>query len=59
MDKKYYVLKNKYLAYGLAFCNFEFKQFTNNEGRTVYSFEDTEEFQKALQTILNIRNKRK
>ena len=28
--KDFYVLRNKYLAYGLAFCGFNYRQYTNN-----------------------------
>ena len=54
--KNFYVLRNKYLAYGLAFCGFNYRQYTNNEGRTVYSFENSDKLQETIQYLLNVRN---
>ena len=54
--KDFYVLRNKYLAYGLAFCGFNYRQYTNNEGRTVYSFKNSDKLQETIQYLLNVRN---
>ena len=56
MDKKYEIIKNSYLANGLAFCGFKYQKYQNDEGNTVYSFKNSEELQFAIKGILNIRH---
>ena len=55
MEIKYTNIKKKSLAYALNFLGFRFYIFTNNEGITVYSFEETEQFKKALAGLLELR----
>lgn len=56
MDKKYITIRNKYLADGLAFCGFSYHKYTNNENKTVYTFEETDMLNNAIKTILNIKH---
>lgn len=57
MDKKYEIIKNSYLANGLAFCGFKYQKYQNDEGKTVFSFINSKELQEAIKTILNIKHK--
>lgn len=53
---KYTIIRNKYLADGLAFCGFKYFKYQNEEGNTVYSFEESEDLEFAIKGILNIRH---
>ncbi|WP_297633546.1 DUF5659 domain-containing protein [uncultured Clostridium sp.] len=54
---KYTIIDNKYLAHALNFAGFRYMQFSRENGnRTVYSFENTEDFKEAMQKIIEIRN---
>lgn len=55
-EKKYYIVKNKYLADGLSFLGFRYYKF-NDETGIVYSFEDTETFRKNLTAMLDLKKK--
>ena len=57
MEKKYEIIKNSYLANGLAFCGFKYQKYQNDEGKTVYSFINNEELREAIKTILEIKHK--
>lgn len=54
---KYFVINEKSTAIAINYLGFKFMQFTNNDGQTVYSFENTEEFQKARTELWNLRKK--
>lgn len=55
MDNKIYCNINKrYLAEALSFLGFKYFKF-QNEGKTVYSFEDNDKFRIALTKILELR----
>lgn len=51
---KYTVIRNRYLANGLAFCGFHYQKYNDNE-KTVFSFKETEELQNAIHTINQLR----
>lgn len=57
MDKKYEIIKNSYLANGLAFCGFKYHKYQNDEGKTVYSFVNSMELQEAIRIILEVKHK--
>ncbi|MGJ0845962.1 hypothetical protein ACR77J_04660 [Tissierella praeacuta] len=54
MDKKYYIVRNKYLAEGMAFLGFRYMKFGFGKDAE-YSFEDTKEFRDALAQILQLK----
>ena len=54
MEKKYYTIRNRYLADSLAFLDFKYYKFNDNDG-TVFSFEDTKIFREYLTTMLDLR----
>lgn len=55
-SKKYYAIRNKYLAETMAFLGYSYKKF--GFGRdTEYSFEDTKEFAHALSELMKFRKK--
>ena len=55
---KYYAIKNKYLANGLQWLTgqryYIFDDF-DNKGEKVYSFERTDEFNKAMDEMINLK----
>lgn len=54
---KYEIIKNSYLANGLAFCGFKYQKHQNDEGKTVFSFVNSDELQDAIKAILEIKHK--
>jgi hypothetical protein len=57
-EKEFYILTNKSLAIAVSYAigkDYYTYDDRYNEGKKVYSFRNTEEFQKALKTILNLR----
>lgn len=56
-DKKYFEVRNKYLAEGLAFLGFKYFKFNNKEtGKTIYSFKDTEIIKDTIEHLLKLKN---
>lgn len=53
-NDKYYNVDKKYLAESLSFLNFRFYKF-NYGDETIYSFENTEKFKKALKGLLDLK----
>ncbi|WP_029453168.1 hypothetical protein [Clostridium algidicarnis] len=53
--EKYYVIKNKYLAEGLAFLGFRYFKYNQN-GKETYSFIKNEDFLNAMQSIIKLKN---
>lgn len=53
---KYYEINKPYLANSLCYLGFKFFKF-NDEDRTRFSFKNTEEFQEALNELLELRKK--
>jgi hypothetical protein len=59
MDNQKYIIINKiYLAYALNFLGFHFMKFQENE-KTVFGFERTENFEEALANLLELRKQLK
>lgn len=56
MKVKYRIIRNKYLADGLSFCNFKYQKYQNDEGNTVYSFEESDKLDSAIKTIMKIKH---
>ena len=52
---KYFEIKKKYLAEGLAFLGFKYYKFCTPE-YTLYSFVDTPEFRSALNEMLKLKS---
>jgi len=52
---KYFEIRKKYLAEALAFLGFKYYKFNTPE-YTLYSFVDTEDFRKALNDLLRLKN---
>ena len=55
MDK-YFEVKNKYLAEGLAFLGFRYMKFSKGN-KVVYSFEDTTEIKSVMNELIEMKNK--
>lgn len=53
--KKYTIIRNKYLAEGLSFCNFKYQKYQDKTNKTVYSFEETEKLKEAINIITKIK----
>lgn len=56
MEKKYYEIKKKYLAFALSYLGFRYYKFGTGED-TLYSFENTDEFRQALTGLTDLKNK--
>lgn len=56
--EKYTIIRNKYLAEGLAFCNFKYQKY-QDDGVTVYSFEETDKLKEAINIITNLKKNNK
>ncbi|PJI09956.1 MULTISPECIES: hypothetical protein [Clostridium] len=53
--KEYHEIHKKNLADSLNFLGFRYYKFTNFLGQQVYSFKNTEKFNKALTGLLQLR----
>ena len=54
MNIKYTIIRNKYLADGLAFCGFNYQKYTN-DGKIEFSFEETDKLKEAIFLINKIK----
>ena len=54
-NNKYTVIKKKYLAEALSFLGFRYYRY-QQDGQTVYTFENTEKFNTALYKLLQLRD---
>ena len=53
---RYTIVRNKYLADGLAFCGFKYLKYTNEiTGKVEFSFEETDKLKEAIYLINQIR----
>lgn len=52
---KYFVINEKTTAIAINYLGFKYMQFTNNDAKTVYSFENTKDFQEARTKLWNLR----
>lgn len=50
-----YEVHKKYLADALSFLGFRYYKFTNFKGNEVYSFKNTNEFQKAINGLSELK----
>jgi hypothetical protein len=56
MEKKYTNIKKKSLADAINFLTgLRYYKFTNDQNEIVYSFEEDEQFKRALEGLLNLR----
>lgn len=57
--KKYFEVRNAYLAQGLAFLGFKFYKFNdpNNLNKKIYSFKDTPEITAAIYELNAIKKR--
>jgi hypothetical protein len=55
-DKKYFKVDSLSLARAMNYLTYKYMKF-DLDGKTVYSFEDTEEFRKDLKVINELRKK--
>ena len=55
---KYTIIRNKYLADGLAFCGFNYQKY-QDEGITVYSFKETNKLKEVINYLTNVRKQNK
>lgn len=54
-EQKYTNINKKYLALALSFLGFRYYVFQDSNGKTVYSFENTENFNTALYKLLQLK----
>jgi ABC-type glycerol-3-phosphate transport system substrate-binding protein len=52
---KYSNINSKYLANAMAFLGFTYYKFINDEGKEVYSFENTEEFKDTIVKLIQLK----
>ena len=52
---KYFVINEKSTAIAINYLGFKYMQFTNNDGSTIYSFENSEQFQEARNKLWDLR----
>lgn len=59
MENKYYCVNNKTLATALNYVGFSYLRFNDkdNNNEISYSFEDSKEFQEALDILNKLRRK--
>lgn len=56
MERKEYTnINKKYLAMAMSFLGFKYYKFQNDEGETVFTFENTSKFMNALHGLLALR----
>lgn len=56
MYKKVFIIENKYLANAINYLIGErYYKYTNKEGKTVYSFNNTEKFKIAYKKIKELK----
>jgi hypothetical protein len=55
-DKKYFKVDSLSLARAMNYLTYKYMKF-DLDGKTVYSFEDTDEFRKDLKVINELRKK--
>ncbi len=55
MEKKYTIIDKKYLADALSFLGLRYFIFNKEDGKKVYSFEDTKKFHYTLAKLLVLK----
>lgn len=53
--KEYFKVKNKYLAEALAFMGFRYYKFTDQDGKIIYSFQDTEKIKYVMECLIQLK----
>ena len=56
-NRDYFYINEKSTAIALNYLGFKFYKFTNKNGNTVYSFLNTDKFQRARDELWNLRIK--
>lgn len=56
MNEKYYNIEKKSLALALNWMGLRYYIWTNQQGKTLYGFEDTAKLHETLEGLLNLRN---
>jgi len=56
-NKKYYEINKKYLADALSYLGMRYYKFNKEDGTVVYSFENTIDFNIALNELTKLKNK--
>lgn len=52
---EYYQINKKYLAFAIGFLGFQYYVFNREDGSKIYSFEDTENFRRALTKLTELK----
>ncbi|BDR74300.1 hypothetical protein K144316041_p21390 (plasmid) [Clostridium tetani] len=55
MNKNYFEVKNKYLAEALAFMGFKYYKFNGEDGKIIYSFQDTEKIKYVMECLIQLK----
>ncbi|SHH36647.1 hypothetical protein [Clostridium grantii] len=55
MENNYSVIKKKSLAEALNFIGFRYFKYQDEEGKTVYSFENTDKFNFVLHELIKLK----
>lgn len=56
-QQKYTCIRKKYLAEALSYLGFKYFRFNAEEGYALYSFENNEKFQEALNEMLKLKER--
>ena len=56
-NNKYYEIRKKYLAEALSFLGMRYFKFNKEDGAVIYSFENTENFNIALNELTKLKNR--
>ena len=56
MNEKYYNIEKKSLAVALNWMGLRYYVWTNQQGKTLYGFENTGKLHETLEGLLNLRN---
>ncbi|MBW9170756.1 hypothetical protein K2F43_05990 [Clostridium estertheticum] len=57
MTNKYYEVRKKYLAEALSYLGMPYMKFNKEDGTIVYSFENTDNFNLALNELTKLKNR--
>jgi len=55
--QKYTCIRKRYLAESLSYLGFKYFRFCADEGYILYSFENSEKFQEALNEMLKLKKR--
>lgn len=54
-NKRYYEINKKYLAYAVGYLGFQYYVFDKEDGTKAYSFKNTPDFRRALNSLLKLK----